>query len=408
MITIPVPESLLPQWIDGYACYPSDTTDLVKVDLLFEAGSAYQPQLLCALAANKLFSVASEEMDSTRTAEFMDYRGVVMETNNEVHQSTLTVYMLHRFAGEVLPVVGELLRRPAFDENDFAVWCDKQRQEIAANEQRTSSVARKLYYETLFGAKHPLGWHATVADVDKLDLATVRAYYRKHYRTEECRVVLSGRVDEEITSLVAKHIGRGKDGQPLGLTLSAGLAHPQKRSLQHLDKSVQTTLRIGRVLPLCWDDPDYARLMLLTTLLGGYFGSRLMSNLREDKGYTYGIYSRMQIYRGCNVFYITTDVANDMADNAEKEIMRELERLDSIDEEELLLVKQVMAGDFVRSVDGVFERSERYCNMLATGVTEQLTANLREAVNETTAAQLQELARRLLNVADMTVCRVGV
>lgn len=174
-----------------------------------------------------------------------------------------------------------------------------------------------------------------------------------------------------------------------------------------VNEAVQTTIRMGRLLPLRWDDPAYTDFMLLTTLLGGHFGSRLMSNLREDKGYTYGISARSQIYRGLIVFYITGDVAAETADAACNEIFAELRRLDDISDEELGIVKNVLAGDFVRSIDGVFERAERFCNMSATHVTEQLTANLSRSLENTTAAQLQELARRLLNPESMTVCLAG-
>lgn len=163
-------------------------------------------------------------------------------------------------------------------------------------------------------------------------------------------------------------------------------------------------------MPLRWDSAEYARLMLLVTALGGYFGSRLMMNLREDKGYTYGSYARTQIYRGAIVFYITADVAAGTADAAVGEVVRELDRLSNepLEDEELQLVKTVLVGDFLRSVDGVFEISSRYCDMLGTSINERFTDNLRAAINETTAVQLQELAQRLLNSEAMTVCLAGV
>ena len=173
--------------------------------------------------------------------------------------------------------------------------------------------------------------------------------------------------------------------------------------------ATQTSLRVGRVLPLAWDSPDYARFMLLTTLLGGYFVSRLMRNIREDKGYTYGIYARTQIYRGLIVFFITADLSAGTEQAALDEIFRELKLLRSVPvgDDELALVKTVMAGDFLRSVDGIFERSTRFCDMLATGVDERLTERIRSSLGETTPAQLLDLAVRLLDPADMTVCLAG-
>lgn len=402
MITIPDNSLLQPRINSGVYTFPSDSTPIVKLDLLFEAGSAYQPQPLCATAANRLCTVATTEMDAEKLAEFMDYRGIIIEPDTQVWQSGLSFYFLRRYAEEVLPVIGSMLRSPAFSEADFAVWCGEKREQMSAHEMESTHVARRLFYHTLYGECHPLGRYAVPADVDRLDINIISRYHQEHYSHGADAVVLAGNVDDELVALVAEQLLRKEKGKRPKETKLHTLA-PTLTPLP----SVQTTLRIGRLLPLQWDDPDYARLMLLTTLLGGYFGSRLMRNLREDKGYTYGIYARTQLYRGSIVLYITADVAGGSADDAQNEIFHELEGLAHISDEELQHVKQVMVGDFLRSVDGIFERSERFCNMLSAGVTECLTDNLRQAVATVTAPELQELALRLLQPSDMVVCRAG-
>ena len=402
MITIPDNSLLQPRINSGVYTFPSDSTPIVKLDLLFEAGSAYQPQPLCATAANRLCTVATTEMDAEKLAEFMDYRGIIIEPDTQVWQSGLSFYFLRCYAEEVLPVIGSMLRSPAFSEADFAVWCGEKREQMSAHEMESTHVARRLFYHTLYGECHPLGRYAVPADVDRLDINIISRYHQEHYSLGADAVVLAGNVDDELVALVAEQLLRKEKGKRPKETKLHTLA-PTLTPLP----SVQTTLRIGRLLPLQWDDPDYARLMLLTTMLGGYFGSRLMSNLREDKGYTYGIYARTQLYRDSIVFYITADVAGGSANDAQGEIFRELEGLANISDVELQHVKQVMVGDFLRSVDGIFERSERFCNMLSAGITERLTDNLRQAVATATTSELQELALRLLQPADMTVCRAG-
>ena len=158
---------------------------------------------------------------------------------------------------------------------------------------------------------------------------------------------------------------------------------------------------------MTWDSTDYARFLVLNTVLGGYFGSRLMSNIREDKGYTYGIYSTTQIHRGSIVFYITADVAAEASQAAVGEVFYEIERLQQelIPEEEMERVRNYMMGDFIRSIDGVFELSERYRQMSTTHVTEQFTTNLLDAIAHVTPAQLQTLAQSSLT--DLVTVVVG-
>ena len=415
MISLPATATLLPQehpLATGGTLYafPSASTDLVKIDLIHEAGSAYQPQPLCAAAANRLFAVASDDMDARQLAEFMDYRGIVVDHNPDILTASTSVYFLRRYLDELLPVLQQLLLHPAFPQDDFEVFLSKRRQELQAMQRKTREVARRLFYQTLFGTDHPLGRYAEPADADRLDRDTVVRFFHERYRSRQ--LIVSGNIDAELIekvteSLVPLQVEESKNQKVEELISTF---HYQLSTIKvAVPGAVQTSLRVGRILPLRWDSVDYARFMLLTTLLGGYFGSRLMSNLREDKGYTYGIQAHTQIYRGVIVLYITTDVAASAADAAEEEIRRELQRLcdEPVGDDELAMVKTVLTGDFIRSVDGVFERSERLRSMLATDVDETFTDNLREALQTTTADHLLQLSRRFLQPADMLYCRAG-
>lgn len=406
MISIPSPDTLQPTKHNGCYLFPSASTPLLKLDILFEAGSAYQHRPLCAAATSKLLSVATTDIDALRMAEFLDFRGIVIEANSDIYQSALTVYMLRRFADQALPIVKRMITQPAFNSDDLLTWCRKKKNEIAALEQQTPHLARRLFYRTLFGDTHPLGRYATPDDADRLTPDDLRRHFDQCYLHGPSAIVLSGDCEsldgmmDGIECVVDNTYHQAPPATPLPLS---PLHYP-------LPSATQTSIRIGRILPLRWDDPDYADLTLLTTLLGGYFGSRLMSNLREDKGYTYGIYARTQIYRGCIVFYITADIAAGAADSARNEIVRELRRLadEPIPDDELDLVKTVLAADFVRSVDGIFERSARFCDMFATGVTERFTTNLAHSLQYTTPSQLRQLARRLLSPDQMVFCSAGL
>jgi len=419
MVEIPDISTLLPEehrLSNGRTLYAfqSTSTELVKIDLLYEAGTAYQPQKLVAGAANNLYTVASREMDARQLAEFFDYRGIIVDNNSDVLHCSSSFYSLHRHLDALVPALEGLVHRPAFPEDEFEVFKNKRRQKLLALRQQSSEVARRLFYTALFGPDHPLGRYADPADADRLDLDAVKKFYGEYHRGGDMDIVVSGKVDDRLLAALDDAFGRdistGTPAHPTASLFPRLSPTPSSFSQsQRIEGSVQTTLRVGRILPLRWDDPDYAHFMILTTLLGGYFGSRLMSNLREDKGYTYGIYARTQVYRGVIVFFITADVAAGVADAAEKEILHELRRLteEPVGQEELDLVRVVLAGDFIRSVDGVFERAARFGDMLGTRVTEQFTENLRKALDEVTPRKIQQLAARFLSSDQLCVCRAG-
>ncbi len=411
MLSFPAIDTLQPRFVDGLYLFKSDSTRLVKLDLLFEAGSAYQHKKLCASAAVKLCTMATTTMDSAAVAEFMDFRGILVETDSQVQQSQITFYFLRDYAEELMPIVRDMITCPAFSAEDFEVWRKHRRQEILSAEQKTSTIARRNFYLNLFGPGHPLGRYATVSDLDLLTIEDIRAFLQERYKPENMTVVLAGAIDDALIQLVNDCIPRSSIS-----TIRPSLEiPPQVDSHFHIlhsaiDSATQTSVRVGRILPIPWSGYDYVRFMLLTTVLGGYFGSRLMSNLREDKGYTYGIYSRTQIYRGVIVFFIAADVSGGKAEEAVREVRFELQRLSDelVTDEELDLVKMVMAGDFLRSVDGIFERSARFCDMYATCVTEGLTENLKDALQMTTPSELRDLAMRYLQPDSMLVCTAGL
>ena len=240
MIALPPTTDLQPVRQGDLRLFPSSTTEMLRLDLLFEAGSAYQPVPLCAAAANKLPTLATEHMDAAALSEFMDYRGVIIEIDNDVQQCRQTFYLLRRHADEVLPVVADMVLRPAFAEGDFRTWQARKRQEILAAEQRTSVQARRLFYEALFGPDHPLGRHATADDALSLDLGAVRSHFDRLHRRPTA-IILSGATDglsltEEFptTQLITHHSSLITHHSPLN-------THHLPLNTIHLPSAVQTS-----------------------------------------------------------------------------------------------------------------------------------------------------------------------
>lgn len=377
--------------------------NLIKIDFLFEAGSALQEQLLQSSVALQLLGEGTRQHTAQEVAEFLDYRGIIVDRSNNAVTSTLTVYSLTRHLEALMPMLHEMLTQSSYGEEEFGVYMSKRRQQMQTALQKTSHRARCRFYEQLYGAAHPLGCFAMPDDADRLTVEAVRDYSRRYLGLGRATIVLGGNVGEETLALFDEWFGQVVP-TPFERTVLPEVRH-SVAGFQHvpMPQAVQNTLRVGRLLPFRWDDKEYARFMVLSTLLGGYFGSRLMSNLREDKGCTYGVNAMTQIFRGSLAFFIVTDVASDRAGEALGEIRKELERLcnEAVGEEELALVRTSMLGDFLHSIDGVFERSERFCQQLSVGVSERFTDNFMsvlepEGADAVRPEQLQRLAQGLL------------
>ena len=386
--------------------FVSDDIGLIKMDFIFEAGSALQDKPVQAAAAINLLTEGTTRHTSKEIADFLDFRGIIVEKSNDEVSSTLTLYAMPRYIGELLPLLREMLTEPTYPEVEFGVFVAKRRQQLLVNLQRTGFVARKRWCESLYGIGHPQAVFATLADLEQLTVEDVRAYHRNRLTPSRLAIVLGGAVSKEVLNEfdVVETVERTVLPEPK--------SDPGGRYDVAVEGAVQNTLRVGRLLPMQWNDREYAEFMVLSTALGGYFGSRLMTNIREDKGYTYGIGAMTQISRGSLSLIITSDVAADKVEPALQEIKYELERLrrEPMSDEELELVRTCMLGDFMRSVDGVFERSERFCQLLTSGVDERFTDNYMSVLEPgaITPRRLQELAWRLLDWSEMSVVSAGV
>ncbi|MBR1850159.1 MAG: insulinase family protein [Bacteroidales bacterium] len=392
--------------------FASDSIELLKLDLMFEAGSAYQTVPLCAGAANRLLTEGTANRSAKEVAEYLDFHGITVEKSPNTYTSTLSVYAMPKYADSLLPLVAEMVQQPAYSDEEVAKHIANRKQHLLSSFKQTDYVARNLFYEALFGPNHPLGRYATADDADRLCADDIRRFHDDYYHLGNATIALAGHYDDHTLQLLDRYLGQAQPtAQP---ALAGGLApswlqRPPQTLRHHMPGAAQTTLRVGCILPFDWQSADCARFGVLKTILGGYFGSRLMTNIREDKGYTYGIYSQMLVLRSDILFFITAEVDNDHADDALGEICRELEILATtpVGHDELDTVRQYMWGDFLRSVDGIFERSERYLNLRTSNIDDQFSANLLDAMNNVQPDQLQALAAETITPDRLTTVVVG-
>ncbi len=394
--------------------FPDDSVEILKLDFLFPAGSVYQQKLLVAGATCDLFAQSTPHHAAHEIAEFIDSHGIAMDKDAGMVGATLTLYTLTRHAEALFPLLREMLTEPLFGDQEFAVLMNKRRQSLQSNFQRTNYVARNLFYRALYGDTHPYGHYATPEDVDQVSLEDVRTFAARHYGWQQCMPMLSGKVDDKVLQLYEEQFGSlPMIGEGVTLRTVASLqasALPPQKIHQAMPNAVQSTLRVGRLLPWTANDYEYTCFQVLNTVLGGYFGSRLMSNLREEKGYTYGIYSHVQVMRGSMMLFISADVSGDSTHEALKEIYHELQRLcqEPMPEEELMVVKNYMVGEFMRSIDGIFERSDRWRHNQLCDVSVQYVENFRRTLSDVTSADLMTLAQTYLHPDAFTEVVVGV
>jgi predicted Zn-dependent peptidase len=175
-----------------------------------------------------------------------------------------------------------------------------------------------------------------------------------------------------------------------------------------VEGALQSSVRIGRLL-FPRTHPDFVGMQVVATVLGGYFGSRLMQNLREMHGYTYGVMAAMINFEKEGYLAIATQVTRDHTEDALREIYYEIERLRSepIDEEELQLAKNMMIGEILRILDGPFGIADVTIENIMCGMDNSSTEKNVELINAITPEEVQRLAVKYLRREDLVEVVVG-
>lgn len=394
--------------------FPSSSVDILKIDFIFEAGPAYQSKKLCASLVNCLIGEATLRHTSQEIAEYIDSHGIILDRHTDTYTATISVYVLSKFALDFLPLLHEIITEPLFTPTDLQVVLSKRKHVLLLAQQKTASVARNIFYKNIYGEEHPEGRYAIPEDADKITIDDIKEFHKRFYTTENQSITISGNFSDTFLTAFTELFctTNTPSNQPLRQLSSCDFPIPttfEHRLTEEIPTAVQTTLRLGFRFDNDWDSPEYYRFLVLSTILGGYFGSRLMSSIREEKGYTYGIRSSLLLMRGTNAFFIASDVDGARASEALSDIYKEIHRLteEAPTQEELDLVGNYLAGDFLRSIDGIFERAERFNTMRALLVDDRYTNHLISTLDTITPIKILKLAQQFFTPDKFTEVITG-
>jgi predicted Zn-dependent peptidase len=386
------------------------TQDVVKIIFLFGAGSLYQPAPLVAFAANSMLPEGSAQYTAEQISEINDFYGAVFTCSSDKDWANVTLLTLRKRLDKLLPVLEDVLNRPAYREQELQALASRHSQRFLANEAKNEVIAHKRFLNLLFGNNHPYGYELQLSDFEHLDSGTLQRFYENYYRPDNCRIVVAGRITEKDVHLINKFFGNVPQ-RPNNVPATPEYLFASSKSYHEKTKkpdSVQSSLRLGK--QVCnRSHADFFGMTMVNTLLGGYFGSRLMRNIREDKGYTYGINSRLVPLRQAAYFSIVAETGAHVTQAALTEIYAEIERLQQnlAPDDELQLARTFLMSELFRSFDGPFAQAESLISLLEHDQDANYCEQYMESIRTIDAEEVRCLAQKYLDVEQMYEITVG-
>ncbi len=384
--------------------------ELVKFQVAIPAGIVYQSQSLLAFFTNKMLKEGSQNHTASEIAQKMDYYGAFFETRITRDYAYFNLFCLNKYLNNILPLVADMLVAPLFSNKEFSVLKEQEKQSFQVRMKKGKNLALKAFNTALFGADHVYGSAANLSSYDALHIDELKDFHQRFYQANSWKIYLSGNVSDEIIGIINHYFGKievkGEPNKKPLIELNEVLGKEQIWVEQK--GAMQTAIKMG-CLSLDKKHEDYAALNLAQTIFGGFFGSRLMQNIREDKGYTYGIHSGIQHLQQASIFAISSEVGKDVASKAHAEILVELKRLrtELVAEEEIELVKNYMTGSLLRSLNGPFALGEMMRNLAEFDLPENYYTILTKKIQEVKAEQIINAADKYLHEDHMITVMSG-
>lgn len=391
--------------------FASQSAETVRIEAVFD-GSAFSSPKLYASYIFELLTRGTSKRDAYTLNNLFDYYGTFISTDVQKDYASVVLFTLKKFLPRVLPLFREILLESELPADELALLQTSNINKLRINEQKTDYIANRSFQALLFGEEHPYGRMALEADHKALNRDELYGFYRNSLLRSGVSFFISGDVGEPEYKLLDELFA---DSELQSLKLpdaQAYTAPPDGKGqcrFEQVPASVQHSIRIGRVAPL--KGPlEMARTSVANILLGGYFGSRLMTNLREKNGFTYGVQSGWQTFRFTHIWRVQTEVGKDVAKQATEEIFNEIRILQQelAPADELQRVKSYLGGNLVRRFENVHSLATIQKPLILKGEQPDFYRNFSAEIYNVSAGQVQEVAQNYWDTELLSAVSAGL
>ena len=367
---------------------------IIKIEFIFKAGSWFESIPGVAFFTGKMLTEGTASFNSKDIAEALDQYGTFLEVHPGFDYTNLSVYIPTRHFEKIESILNEILFTPTFPDHECELMKKIQIQQLSIKEKKNDFVAYRLFRSNLYGDS-PYGHVMSEESINRISRKDLLHHFTQ-WVEGKFDVFLTGKFDSAFQQRIIRffenklretHKFEGKEFQ--------SISHFENRIEK--EESLQSSILMGK-RSINRDHEKYAGLLLLNEVFGGYFGSRLMQNIREDKGYTYSIYSHMVTMRNDAYFVINTDVKKANKNQAVEEINSEIDTLKTelIGEEELFQVKNYLKGSMLNTLTTPFALTEKLKNIYFYDLGNDFYEKVFDKIDNTNNEELLELANSVL------------
>lgn len=398
-------ERLTPSGANQIFFISGGNQEVVKIELVFPAGRWHELHSGVAHFTATLMPKGTLTKTSFEITRLLDYYGLHLEINPGFDFTSVTLYGLTKYIDPVLDVLLEIITAPAFPENELQQTKDIFRQGLKVNLEKTNFLASRLFRKNLFGSHHPYGKDIELEDIDAINQAQLLDFNKQYFKNFVAFV--SGKPTEQLKSRLVDTFSQL---QPVSIKQET-FSRKQSAVADYFEpksNSVQTSIRTGKIL-IARNHHDYPAVLLLNHILGGFFGSRLMKNIREEKGLTYGIHSSIHALKHDSYLVIGADVNKENRQITIDEIKKELALLrdEPIPENELETARNHFIGSLQSDMSTPFAHADKHKVISLFNLQQDYYQQLVQSFSTLTSQDLLSAAQKHFSDENLLTVSVG-
>ena len=390
-----------------YSILSGGSQELVYLELKFNAGHTYADVLVSTFTSAMLVC-GTKHHSAKQIADTFDFYGAELRADSNSDHAILSLFCMNKYIDKLLPLFCEIVEESVFPENELQIMIADKKNQFIVNHTKTSVLASDAMHKMVFGT-HIYGRRAQLSDYDTINSDTLRKFYAKHYCAANSQLLVAGYVTNDVMKSIDATIGQLSAGQAVKPIIAPILpVSGDKTQIIKMGDAVQSSLRMG-LATIKMDHPDYHKLHMLTMVLGGYFGSRLMTNIRKEKGYTYGIYSILFPQVQSGLLRILGDIKSGFSSQVADEVRKEMQKLKDqpISNDEMALVRNYMMGEMLQMFDGPFTSCDAVAKAIDMGVGMKYFEDEQNSILNTKPSELQEMANKYFDLDNLATAIAG-
>ncbi|MBK9012771.1 MAG: insulinase family protein [Saprospiraceae bacterium] len=348
---------------------------------------------------------------TTRTKSQIDESVDFMGANLNSSASGVSGGCLSRYKDKLLEVMSDVLLNPTFPSAEFDKVKKQAISALAQDKDDPSAIANNVGSVLRNGKNHPYGEVTTEKSLEKITVDKCREFYQNFFKPNISYLIVTGDITAaEVKKFAPKYFGDWKQGEVQSIKFDT----PQKPTATQVDfvdkaGAVQSVINVTYPVDMKPGTEDVIKASVMNTVLGSYFGSRLMSNLREDKAYTYGARSGLSPDPVIGFFNANASVRNEVTDSSIVQFLAEMDRLrnETMPEEELSMVKNVMTGNFARSLEDPETVARFALNTARFNLPDDYYANYLQRLSQVSTYDIRQMAAKYLSPKNTHLLVVG-